>query len=104
MPLHTARRPIDVAINSEAAVIMFHDGWYYLLVTDGSSRTGANSSSNIRVGRSRKVTGPFLDNIGVDMLQDGEQLLAGSSGRHIGCDDFGLLDLGGGVLDIRPLL
>ena len=81
-----------------------------------------NSSYNIRMGRARKVTGPFLDNMGIDMLQGGGKLFAGSSGRHIGPGHFGLLDLGDGVekfschyeadldrggisvLDIRPLL
>ena len=102
--------------------MIFRDGWYYLLVTHGSCCAGANSSYNIRMGRSRKVTGPFLDNMGVDMLQGGGKLFAGSSGRHIGPGHFGLLDLGDGVqkfschyeadldrggisvLDIRPLL
>jgi arabinan endo-1,5-alpha-L-arabinosidase len=74
------------------------------------------------MGRARKVTGPFVDNIGIDMLQGGGKLFAGSSGRHVGVGHFGLLDLGdsvqkfschyeadldrGGVsvLDIRPLL
>jgi hypothetical protein len=95
----------NVAINSEASVIIFHDGWYYLLVTDGSCCAGANSSCNIRIGRSRKVTGPFVDNMGIDMPQSGGTLFAGSSGRHIGLGHFGLLDRGGGsVLDIGPLL
>jgi arabinan endo-1,5-alpha-L-arabinosidase len=120
--LHPARPPVNVAINSEASIMIFRDGWYYLLVTHGSCCAGANSSYNIRVGRARKVTGPFLDNIGIDMLQGGGKLFAGSTGRHIGPGHFGLLDLGGGVekfslhyeadldrggisvLDIRPLL
>ena len=102
--------------------MIVHDGWYYLLVTHGSCCAGGNSSYNIRMGRSRKVTGPFLDNMGIDMLQGGGKLFAGSSGRHIGPGHFGLLDLGDGVqkfschyesdldrggisvLDIRPLL
>jgi hypothetical protein len=67
-----ARKPIDVASNSEASVIIFHDGWYYLLVTDGACGAGANSSCNIRIGRSRKVTGPFVDTTGLEMLSDGE--------------------------------
>ena len=120
--LHPEAKPINIAINSEASVMIFHDGWYYLLVTHGSCCAGANSSYNIRMGRSRKVTGPFLDNMGIDMLQGGGKLFAGSSGRHIGPGHFGLLDLGDGVqkfschyeadldrggisvLDIRPLL
>ena len=52
------RKPVDVAINSEASIPIYHDGWYYLLVTHGSCCQGANSTYNIRMGRSRKVTGP----------------------------------------------
>jgi arabinan endo-1,5-alpha-L-arabinosidase len=120
--LHPERKPIDIAINSEASIMIFHEGWYYLLVTHGSCCAGGNSSYNIRMGRSKKVTGPFIDNMGMDMLQGGGKLFAGSSGRHIGPGHFGLLDLGDGVqkfschyesdldrggasvLDIRPLL
>ncbi|AMY11942.1 Intracellular endo-alpha-(1-_5)-L-arabinanase [Luteitalea pratensis] len=120
--LHPARPPVNVAINSEASILIFRDGWYYLLVTHGSCCAGANSSYNIRMGRARKVTGPFLDNMGIDMLRGGGKLFAGSTGRHIGPGHFGLLDLGAGVekfslhyeadlerggisvLDIRPLL
>jgi len=120
--LHPERKAVDVSINSEASIMIFRDGWYYLLVTHGSCCAGASSSYNIRMGRSKKVTGPFLDNMGVDMLQGGGKLFAASSGRQIGPGHFGLLDLGGGVekfslhyeadldrggvsvLDIRPLL
>jgi len=120
--LHPEAKPTNIAINSEASVMIFHEGWYYLLVTHGSCCAGGNSSYNIRMGRSRKVMGPFVDNMGIDMLQGGGKLFAGSSGRHIGVGHFGLLDLGddvqkfschyesdldrGGisVLDIRPLL
>ena len=112
----------NVAINSEAAILIHRDGWYYLLVTHGSCCQGANSTYNIRMGRSRKVTGPYLDNMGVDMIEGGGKLFAASRGRHIGPGHFGLLDLGDGVqkfslhyeadldrggisvLDIRPLL
>jgi arabinan endo-1,5-alpha-L-arabinosidase len=120
--LHPNEAPRNIAINSEAPVPIYHDGWYYLLVTHGSCCVGANSTYNIRVGRSRKVTGPYLDNMGVDMIEGGGKLFAGSRGRHIGPGHFGLLDLGQGVqkfslhyeadldhgatsvLDIRPLL
>jgi arabinan endo-1,5-alpha-L-arabinosidase len=102
--------------------MIYHDGWYYLLATHGSCCRGADSGYNIRVGRSRKVTGPFLDHEGIDMIQGGGKLFAGSGGRMIGPGHFGLLDLGDGVqrvsmhfeadldrggasvLDIRPLL
>jgi arabinan endo-1,5-alpha-L-arabinosidase len=95
--LHPARQPVNVAINSEASIMIARDGWYYLLVTHGSCCAGASSSYNIRMGRARKVTGPFLDNMGIDMLQGGGKLFAASSGRNIGPGHFGLLDLGSGV-------
>jgi arabinan endo-1,5-alpha-L-arabinosidase len=120
--LYPERKPLNIAINSEASIMIFRDGWYYLLVTHGSCCAGANSSYNIRMGRAKKVTGPFVDNMGIDMLQGGGKLFLGSSGRQIGPGHFGLLDLGEGaqkfschyeadldrggisVLDIRPLL
>jgi arabinan endo-1,5-alpha-L-arabinosidase len=120
--LDPRKPPLDIAINSEASIPIYHDGWYYLLVTHGSCCQGASSTYNIRVGRARKVTGPYLDNMGVNMLEGGGKLLAASRGRHVGPGHFGLLDLGQGmqkfslhyeadldrggisVLDIRPLL
>jgi arabinan endo-1,5-alpha-L-arabinosidase len=120
--LYPNQAPVNIAINGEASVIIFRDGWYYLLLTHGSCCAGANSSYNIRTGRSRKITGPYRDNVGIDMLQGGGKLFLGSSGRHIGPGHFGLLDLGDGVqkfschfeadldrggvsvLDIRPLV
>jgi arabinan endo-1,5-alpha-L-arabinosidase len=115
-------KPRDLAINCEASDMMYHDGWYYLLATHGSCCRGADSEYNIRMGRSRKVTGPFLDAEGLDMILGGGKLLIGSGGHVIGAGHFGLLDLGQGVqkfsmhweadldrggasvLDIRPLL
>jgi arabinan endo-1,5-alpha-L-arabinosidase len=115
-------RPRDLAINCEASDMIYHDGWYYLLATHGSCCRGADSGYNIRMGRAKKVTGPFLDHMGVDMIQGGGKLFVGSGGRVIGPGHFGLLDLGDGVqkfsmhyeadldrggasvLDIRPLL
>ena len=115
-------QPRNLAINCEASDMIYHDGWYYLLATHGSCCRGADSGYNIRLGRSRKVTGPYIDAEGVDMIQGGGKLLIGSGGRVIGAGHFGLLDLGEGVqkfsmhweadldrggasvLDIRPLL
>jgi arabinan endo-1,5-alpha-L-arabinosidase len=124
---HTGKRipgnkPVDIAIDMEATDMMYRDGWYYLLGTHGTCCDGPNSSYNIRVGRSRKVTGPFVDNMGIELLKGGGKLLVGARGRNIGPGHLGLLDLGddvqkfsmhyeadmdrGGlsVLDIRPLL
>ena len=115
-------QPVNLAVNCEASIMIYHDGWYYLLATHGSCCRGADSGYNIRVGRARSVTGPFLDHTGILMLQGGGKLFVGSGGRVIGPGHFGLLDCGDGVqkfsmhyeadldrggasvLDIRPLL
>ena len=115
-------KPVNVAIDMEATDMMYRDGWYYLLGTHGTCCDGPNSTYNIRVGRSRKVTGPYLDNMGIPLLKGGGKLVAAASARHYGLGHFGLLDLGDGVqkfsmhyeadldrsgrsvLDIRPLL
>lgn len=114
--------PVNLAINCEAAILIYEAGWYYLLATHGSCCRGADSGYNIRMGRSRKVGGPYLDHEGVDMIRGGGKLFAGSSGRVIGPGHFGRIQLGAGlekfschyeadldrggasVLDIRPLL
>ena len=90
-------KPRDLAINCEASDMIYHDGWYYLLATHGSCCRGAGSGYNIRMGRAKKVTGPFLDHEGIDMIQGGGKLFIGSGGRVVGAGHFGLLDSGDGV-------
>lgn len=115
-------KPVDVAIDMEATDLIYRDGWYYLLGTHGTCCDGANSTYNIRVGRSRKPTGPYIDNMGILLLRGGGKLVVGASGRHIGPGHFGRMILGDdvekfschyeadldrsgrSVLDIRPLL
>jgi arabinan endo-1,5-alpha-L-arabinosidase len=115
-------QPLNIAIDMEATAMMYRDGWYYLLGTHGTCCDGANSTYNIRVARARKVTGPYLDNVGIETLKGGGKLFVAASGRVAGPGHFGLLDLGDGVqkfschyeadldrsgrsvLDIRPLL
>jgi arabinan endo-1,5-alpha-L-arabinosidase len=120
--LHPDQPPADLAVNCEASIMIYRDGWYYLLATHGSCCAGADSGYNLRVGRAKKVTGPFLDQDGIDMIQGGGKLFLGSETRMIGPGHFGLLDLGEGVqkfschyeadldrggasvMDVRPLL
>ena len=88
---------INIAIDCEATALMYRDGWYYLLGTHGTCCDGANSTYNIVVGRSRKVTGPYLDNMGRDMLKGGGKMVVAAGGRLVGPGHFGLFDLGDGV-------
>lgn len=113
---------INIAIDCEASDLMYNNGWYYLLGTHGTCCDGSNSTYNIVVGRSRKVTGPYLDNMGRDMLQGGGRMVIAAHDRVMGPGHFGRyiveegvekmschfeadLDLAGrSTLAIRPLL
>ncbi|MCR5214924.1 MAG: family 43 glycosylhydrolase [Eubacterium sp.] len=63
-----ARRPLWTSGSIEGPYMIYLEetGYYYLFVSYGSLR----SDYNIRVGRSRKVTGPFLDYFGNDMADN----------------------------------
>lgn len=115
-------KEINVAIDCEATTLMYRDGWYYLLGTHGTCCDGPNSTYNIVVGRSRSVTGPYIDNVGRDMLEGGGKLVIAAGERKTGPGHFGRFvvadgvekmsyhyeadfDQGGrSVLAIRPLL
>lgn len=89
--------PVNVAIDCEATDLIYHDGWYYLLGTHGTCCDGTNSTYNIVCGRSRNVTGPFLDNMGRDMIAGGGKMVLAAEERMMGAGHFGLIDLGEGV-------
>jgi len=76
----------------EASYLCRHDDYYYLFVNWGSCYRGPRSTYNIRVGRSKSVTGPYLDKAGVDMLHRGGGLfLATTNGPLIGPGHAGIL-------------
>jgi arabinan endo-1,5-alpha-L-arabinosidase len=51
-----------------------HDGYYYLFVSWDYCCRGAQSNYRVAVGRSKQVTGPYLDREGRDMLHGGGTL------------------------------
>ena len=82
-------RAVDVAIDCEATTMMYRDGWYYLLGTHGTCCDGVNSTYNIVCGRSRSPFGPFLDNVGRDMLKGGGKMVVAAEERRFGAGHFG---------------
>ena len=90
-------KAINIAIDCEATDLMYQDGWYYLLGTHGTCCDGTNSTYNIVVGRSKKVTGPYLDNMGRDMLKGGGKMVLAAGNRLIGPGHFGRFVEGDGV-------
>jgi len=79
----------NIAIDCEATTMIYRDGWYYLLGTHGTCCDGVNSTYNIVVGRSRNVTGPFLDNMGRDMIAGGGKMVIDGDDRQFGAGHFG---------------
>jgi arabinan endo-1,5-alpha-L-arabinosidase len=64
----------------EAPFIVRHENFYYLFVSYDLCCRGVHSNYRIMVGRSRHVTGPYVDVEGKPMLKGGAtQLLAGNS-------------------------
>ena len=55
----------------EAPFLFRKDGWYYLFVSYDHCCKGAKSDFRIMVGRSRTLTGPYLDRDGKRMDQGG---------------------------------
>jgi arabinan endo-1,5-alpha-L-arabinosidase len=55
----------------EAPFIVRRCGYYYLFVSFDRCCAGADSTYRIMVGRSRSVTGPYVDKAGVELTRDG---------------------------------
>ncbi len=77
-----ASRPGNTAI--EAPFIVERKGYYYLFVSFDFCCRGANSTYKIMVGRSRKITGPYVDKDGKDMMLGGGTLIDRGDERWIG--------------------
>ena len=91
-------KPLAIAHNEsiEASYLCRHDNFYYLFVNWGGCCAGPKSTYNIRIGRSKSVTGPYLDKAGMDMLHSGGSLfLPTTNGPLIGPGHAGTLNAQG---------
>lgn len=79
----------------EASYLYKHAGYYYLFVNWGTCCEGTNSTYNIRVGRSKRVSGPFLDKSGTSMLNSGGSLFLAGKGPLAGPGHAGILAANG---------
>lgn len=66
--------------------MQYEHGWYYFYVNWGMCCRGVDSTYNIRVGRSRAITGPFLDRNGTDMADGGGLQKASLNGCQVQSD------------------
>lgn len=80
--IQIARRPSPDAI--EAPFLIKRKGWFYLFASYDLCCRGIRSTYNIRYGRSKKVEGPYLDQAGMPLLEDGGTQLLKTEGSVIG--------------------
>jgi arabinan endo-1,5-alpha-L-arabinosidase len=90
-PIH----PLAWHESIEAACLYRHGDFYYLFVNWGLCCRGVKSTYEIRVGRSTKITGPYLDRDGRDLLHDGGSVFMATDGPFIGPGHVGILAEGG---------
>jgi arabinan endo-1,5-alpha-L-arabinosidase len=74
----------------EAAFILYRDGYYYLFASFDQCCQGADSTYNVRVGRSQDITGPYVDRAGVPMMEGGGALILSAYDRWRGPGHNGL--------------
>lgn len=77
-----ARRNPPDAI--EASFIVHRKGYYYLFASYDFCCRGSDSTYNVRVGRSKSITGPYVDESGNPMLDGGGTMIAESGPRWRG--------------------
>ena len=79
----SAKSPVvSIASQSEAANLIYRNGFYYLFANHGTCCAGVKSTYHILVGRAKNVTGPYLDRDGDDLkLGAGTMFLASSNGK-----------------------
>ena len=85
--------PGDGAV--EAPFIFRHDGWYYLFVSYDLCCRGEASTYKVMAGRSRKVTGPYLDRDGKSLLEGAGTLVVQGDGRYSGVGHCAVVNFGG---------
>jgi arabinan endo-1,5-alpha-L-arabinosidase len=85
--------PLGLARNRqiEASFIYHHGEHYYLFVNWGSCCQGVKSNYEIRIGRSDKITGPYLDRDGKDLANNGGTQFLATEGTMIGPGHAGIV-------------
>lgn len=77
-------RSADLPGAIEAPAIVRRNGYYYLFVSFDFCCRGVESTYNIRVGRAKQVTGPYVDREGRDMMAEGGTLVISGGKRWRG--------------------
>ncbi|MBD7966619.1 glycoside hydrolase family 43 protein [Paenibacillus gallinarum] len=68
----------------EGPSMVYRNGYYYLFASIDSCCQGVNSTYKMVYGRSKNITGPFVDKNGVDMLNGGGTILDSGNNKWKG--------------------
>ncbi|CAM4180082.1 extracellular endo-alpha-(1-_5)-L-arabinanase 1 [Saccharibacillus endophyticus] len=68
----------------EAPSITYRGGYYYLFASIDSCCSGVNSTYKIIYGRSKNITGPYVDKNGVSLMNNGGTILDSGNARWKG--------------------
>lgn len=85
-------KPIQVANYKaiEAPYLTKRGDWYYLFVNFDICCRGKDSTYNIRAGRSKSVTGPYVDRDGKDLREGGGTMVLQTEEHRIGPGHAGI--------------
>lgn len=79
----------------EAPFLVSKDGWHYLFVSHDYCCRGLKSNYKTVVGRSRDITGPYLDSKGIDMRDGGGDIVAAGDDDYAGIGHCGVYEFDG---------
>jgi arabinan endo-1,5-alpha-L-arabinosidase len=68
----------------EAPFVFSHGSFYYLFVSWGLCCRGTRSTYRTMVGRSRSVTGPYVDELGIPMMDGGGTQVLAANNNWVG--------------------
>lgn len=74
----------------EAPTLIHHGDYYYLFINKGFCCRGIDSTYHIEVGRSRIITGPYLDHTGRNLLEGGGRPVLATQANLIGPGHIGI--------------
>lgn len=80
------RLAANPSVNIEGAIVRFHDGFYYLFVSHNDFK-----NYNVKVGRSKLITGPYMDRLGKPMTEGNGTPLIAAYGDVVGPGHCGVL-------------
>lgn len=83
-PVQIADRDLSSNAIEGACIWDAGNGYYYLFASFDKCCSGVNSTYSIRYGRSKSITGPYLDQKGKSMLDGGGTVLLGTNGNMVG--------------------